>query len=594
MKFARLPKDTPALWLSWLSLGVILLLLGLLAVLALRDLGRGSDVEQQTLREKGSVLIRALESGTRAGMGMRMHHAQLQTLLEEMAWQPGVLYFAVINEQGTIIAHSDPDRSGKTLYDAQEIRGLNVDDEASWRRTVFTDASGEAIPALEIYRHFKPQLPAMGMGHRGHGAMARQGRSEPALLGQALEIFVALDARALDAAQEKERRNALGVFLALGAVLLAAVLAMFWVRRYQRSQALLQDARTVSAEIINNLPVGLIFTDKGNTISVVNPTAAQLLKLNRDTVIGQPAEQCLPASWLGPMVNCRTGGTVLDDPQRLAREEGEALFLSVSMASIVNQQRQFLGTVIIVSDKTELYQLHETIRRKEKLAALGQLAAGVAHEIRNPLSSIKGLAKYFAERAPMEGENWQLAQVMAKEADRLNRVVSELLELVRPTRLALQEIDLNQVVEHSLQLVRQDALTREISLQFTVNPALCRVSADPDRLTQVLLNLYLNAIHAIGQQGSIVVAIARHGDSMLRITVRDSGHGIPSGQLAEIFTPYFTTRADGTGLGLAVVQNIIEQHGGKISVESEPDRGTCFTLELPLQPSLKDNCDDDL
>ena len=231
--------------------------------------------------------------------------------------------------------------------------------------------------------------------------------------------------------------------------------------------------------------------------------------------------------------------------------------------------------------------LQDEMKRKEKLVALGHLAAGVAHEIRNPLSSIKGLAKYFAERASAGGEAHQLAQVMAKEADRLNRVVSELLELVKPTHLALQAVELNTLINHSLQLVSQDANSREIQLRFTANDTLPEIQADPDRLTQVLLNLYLNAIQAIGQHGVISVTASESGAGV-KISVTDSGKGIAADQLEAIFTPYFTTKAEGTGLGLAVVHNIVEQHGGTIQVASQEGKGSTFTLWLPVNITRKD------
>jgi two-component system sensor histidine kinase HydH len=234
-------------------------------------------------------------------------------------------------------------------------------------------------------------------------------------------------------------------------------------------------------------------------------------------------------------------------------------------------------------------QLQVEMNRKEKLMAMGHLAAGIAHEIRNPLSSIKGLAKYFAERTPANGEAHELAQVMAKEADRLNRVVSELLELVKPAHLRLQTVDLNAVIAHSLHLVSQDAASCEIQLHFYPQPGLPRIQADPDRLTQVLLNLYLNAIHAIGRHGTLTVEAREGGAERVKITVADTGKGIAQEQLASIFTPYFTTRAEGTGLGLAVVQNIVEQHGGVIQVSSQPGKGTIFSLWLPIKATCKES-----
>lgn len=287
-------------------------------------------------------------------------------------------------------------------------------------------------------------------------------------------------------------------------------------------------------------------------------------------------------------------------------EAQQAIFIAVDASDLVATQSGekrntliilfALATVLLASVLSFFWYrrylrsrqlLQDEMKRKEKLVALGHLAAGVAHEIRNPLSSIKGLAKYFAERAPAGGEAHQLAQVMAKEADRLNRVVSELLELVKPTHLALQAVDLNTLINHSLQLVSQDANSREIQLRFTANDMLPEIQADPDRLTQVLLNLYLNAIQAIGQHGVISVTASESGAGV-KISVTDSGKGIAADQLEAIFTPYFTTKADGTGLGLAVVHNIVEQHGGTIQVASQEGEGATFTLWLPVNITRKD------
>lgn len=459
MNAMRLSKDSVAVWLSWLLTGLILLLVCLFSALIVRDYGRENEAARQTIQEKGSVLIRALESGARVGMGMRMHHSQLQALLEEMAWQPGVLWFAVTDESGKIIAHSDPRRVGESLYSASTLRELNIGSEERWRRLEKPE------PALEIYRQFRP---LNGGGHHMRMMMRREAAG---LRTQAPQvIFIAFDTRELDADHARSLRNMVIMLCAAGVVMAATLLAQFWFRRYQRSRK----------------------------------------------------------------------------------------------------------------------QLQEATARKEKLVALGHLAAGVAHEIRNPLSSIKGLAKYFAERTPADGEAHQLAQVMAKEADRLNRVVSELLELVRPAHLTYQSVDLNDVITHSLQLISQDAASRAITLAFTAQPALCRIQADPDRLKQVLLNLYLNAVHAIGRDGVITVAVRECGDGRVKVSVADSGNGMTAEQLQAIFTPYFTTKADGTGLGLAVVQNIVEQHGGTIHAESAPGEGALFTLYLPVNGQQKD------
>jgi two-component system sensor histidine kinase HydH len=240
MKIKPLSRDAAAGALSWLLTGTVVLLVMLFSAMIVRDYGRETTAARQTIEEKGSVLIRALESGTRVGMGMRMHHAQLQALLEEMAWQPGVLWFAVTDENGKIIAHSDPQQVGKTLYSPAQMRALAVGEQARWRRL------SEPQPALEIYRHFRPLNPArghhMGMMNRGNSALAQ------ATVPQV--IFIAFDSRELDAAQARGQRNMAIMLGAAALVIAATILAQFWFRRYRRSRKQLLEAMARKEKLV--------------------------------------------------------------------------------------------------------------------------------------------------------------------------------------------------------------------------------------------------------------------------------------------------------------------------------------------------------
>lgn len=258
--------------------------------------------------------------------------------------------------------------------------------------------------------------------------------------------------------------------------------------------------------------------------------------------------------------------------------------LSISASQIRNEDGNYLGNVFILRDLREVRRLQEEVRRKEKLAALGGMAAGIAHEIRNPLSSIKGFAKYFEGQSAEGSEARELAGVMAKEVDRLNRVITELLEFAKPSDLKPRPTDVNALVEHSLRLIRQDAEGRNIRIEFAQDSHLPRVDIDPDRFTQALLNLYLNAIQAMDDGGTLAVRASADGASGIRIEVEDSGKGIPAESLGRIFNPYFTTKPSGTGLGLAIVHKVIEAHGGEIKVKSVPGHGTAFHIFIPQTP----------
>lgn len=576
---------------AWFFVGSVIVLMGIIVTMAIKDLNRGREIEIQTLLDKSSVLIRAFESGTRTGMGLRWRHEQRQILLEEMAYQPGILYLAVTDASGKVLAHSNPKLIGTQLYSPQDIDALKVSLNEQWRLTTYIDEQGNRENSFEVYRFFKPLK--RGPAHRGHMMNMRQPPNHmgndviPDNEGEANIVFTAFDTTALEAAQAKDIRNT-AIFLSILLLLaLASLLALFWARRYQHSSQQLQDSKAFSSEIISNLPLGLITTDAFNQISVVNHAAELMLGNSAYQLTGQNIRSALPVEWNQLAENSRNHQPIIEQEIDYVFADGQILPLSISVAKIINDSGSFLGNLFIFRDMRELRRLQEEIRRKEKLAAIGNLAAGVAHEIRNPLSSIKGFAKYFEGRSAQGSEEQELAKVMAKEVDRLNRVITELLDLVRPVDLRIKSVDINEVIEHSLYLIRQDAEVKNIAIHFDANPQLPLIEIDPDRFTQALLNLYLNAIQAIGSGGTLNVIVKSISGSGLKISVQDSGKGIPPEDLANIFNPYFTTKASGTGLGLAVVQKVIEQHQGKITVTSNPQSGTHFDMTIPLEHKVK-------
>ena len=217
----------------------------------------------------------------------------------------------------------------------------------------------------------------------------------------------------------------------------------------------------------------------------------------------------------------------------------------------------------------------------EESRPLGSLAAGMAHEIRNPLSSIKGFATYFRERYRDIPEDRDTADILIQEVDRLNRVITQLLEFARPLTLRQVPVDLAEVAERALQVVSGEAREKGISLKTRLPRDLPKVPADPDRLQQVFLNLYLNALAAMEPGGVLTTAASAAPDGTVRLQVTDTGAGIPEEDLGRVFDPYYTTKASGTGLGLAIVHKIVEAHGGDIRLESVPGRGTTVSVRIP-------------
>jgi two-component system sensor histidine kinase HydH len=254
------------------------------------------------------------------------------------------------------------------------------------------------------------------------------------------------------------------------------------------------------------------------------------------------------------------------DVLTLAMAGGLVLALTFAGAATIFWRRKVAG-------------LEAEVVRQERLAALGQLAAGVAHEIRNPLSSIKGFATYFGAKFEPGSKDRELAEVMVGEVERLNRVVGELLDLTRPSSLRLAPTLPAELVRHALQLVEGDCLAKGIGVQTRL-AAVPAHPLDADRMLQALLNLLLNAIQAMPRGGTLTVSAQQVRDR-LELRVADTGEGIPVEDQNKIFDPYFTTRNQGTGLGLATVRAIVEAHGGRVRVASDVGRGTEMILDLP-------------
>jgi len=232
--------------------------------------------------------------------------------------------------------------------------------------------------------------------------------------------------------------------------------------------------------------------------------------------------------------------------------------------------------------REEIELLHRTqMSRAEHFATLGELAAGLAHEIRNPLAGIAGVVEIIGRDLPASSPARAVVKDVRIEIAQINRILTDLLQTARPHPPAIRRSNLNTTVEHAVMLARQQALSRPIEITFTKNPALPEIEHDSDQIHQVLLNLLLNAIQAIEGTGQIRVDIEARGDSAAMI-VSDTGRGIPSEHLPNIFRPFYTTKGNGTGLGLSLARRIVEQHHGRIEVTSAVGKGSKFVVSLPF------------
>ncbi len=238
------------------------------------------------------------------------------------------------------------------------------------------------------------------------------------------------------------------------------------------------------------------------------------------------------------------------------------------------------GVVVVFQDLTVLRRMEEQMRRNERLAAVGVLAAGLAHEIRNPLSSMSGSIELLKADLPAGAEQARLMAIVLRETERLDRLIDDFLRFARPAPLRVGEVMLDRLVREAAELFQHDPAATGCEVAIDV-PGGATGFGDEGQLRRALLNLLLNAAQAMEGQGRIGVSLVC-GDGRARLSVSDDGPGIPEEDLDRIFDPFYTTREKGTGLGLALVYRTVEAHGGHVEVRSEPGAGSTFTMDLPM------------
>lgn len=554
------------------TLGAALVLVFGVVLLTGLSLDRTQTAMVRFLAEKGVALVTALESGVRSGTRSRTG-IRLQYLVEELADRPDVRFIAVTMPDGTILAHSNPARVGEVLntrggreLGAETIAALRPSETPSW---AIIDMEGSR--AFVVFKTFHPKVKG-------------EGRQDEPMVGPLPYVFLGLDLAPLEVAQAQNRERA--VLLGAG-VLLAGMLALLglhaveWVRSSRRGQRV---AEALAEELAVALPDGLVVFDAKGRITRMNKAALTLLGMEAPAkgkaFLGRKPAEVLPSA-LAELAAKLLQEPVLPDTEIILRHGEEQQYISVRGGHVNEGYEGRLGSLMFLRDLTGVRRLEAEVRRREKLAAVGNLAAGVAHELRNPLSSIKGYATYFGGRFPEGSADREAAQVMVKEVERLNRAIGDLIGLSRPTDIRPRMTGMRRLIEDTLRLIGQDAANHKVAIRFDAPEVLPDVAIDPDRMRQVILNLCLNGLEAMPDGGELFLSLHPEPDA-LRLEIRDTGMGIAPDALPHIFDPYFTTKGQGTGLGLATVHKIMEAHGGSISVTSEPGQGAVFRLLLPL------------
>lgn len=350
------------------------------------------------------------------------------------------------------------------------------------------------------------------------------------------------------------------------------------------------------ALIVENVGEAVIALDPQERISLFNPAAQTMTGMSEKQCLGRRFSECFGhQKVLCSLVekSLSAGRSISDHETVELKNAKKNLPVSATVSPLFTADGIQQGAVLIMRDLTQIRTLEDAIRRADRLSMVGTMAAGLAHEIKNPLGGIKGAAQLLQMELEEGSSLGEYPQVMIRETERVNRIIEELLDLSRPRQASSSEVNIGRILNEIILLQRQAFAEKEVRFNVYLDPSIPSIRGDGNLLTQLFLNLIKNAGEAVEPGGQVQITSRIDSDyhlsapgeravPLVNILIEDNGPGIPQELRERIFTPFYTTKSGGTGLGLATCQKIVVDHGGLLNVKARKDGGTCFSVSLPL------------
>ncbi|MEN6637960.1 MAG: ATP-binding protein [Smithella sp.] len=543
----------------WVAISAIAVLAVILSLMIFMQFQQRKDQAVTLFVEKGATLIQSFEAGLRDRLNRDEDMFYLRKLLMETAQQPDIDYMIVTDSKGQILADSDPSMLGRPYGLDLDMKKIAGNLEVRWRQA----ANPEGAGTFEVYRGFSPRRAGDGKGDR-----------RPSV------VFVGFNMEKIEKASREDTIRTVTRALVLVLIGSLAIVSLFLVQAYRLARSSLSRITVFSEALVKHMPIGLLAVDKHGRIVACNEQANEFFTGSCPEATGREAGDLLPVpfSMVLDKINDQTA-LIEEDIAISSEKDGNQMWEVVAAAFADDDVHE--GKILLARNVTAIRQLEQEVARSRHLNAIGSLAAGVAHEIRNPLSSIKGFAVYFKQRLSGNKEDEETADIMIAETERLNRVISQLIEFARPLTLKREPTSLTDLVRHTIRLVEAEAKKNAVEIDVKAGENLPQADIDPDKIKQVLLNIFLNALSAMPAGGRLLLELSAQKDWM-DVAVSDTGSGIKEEDLPRIYDPYFTSKPAGTGLGLAVVQKIMDAHGGLVQMESKAGSGTKVTLRFSL------------
>lgn len=363
--------------------------------------------------------------------------------------------------------------------------------------------------------------------------------------------------------------------------------SLLYLSEQEKSAALVR-LKDFSENIIESINIGLAAVDPVGTITNWNSALEELLSISRDKAVNYDINEIFEADLINTIqAAIGNSGWQVSEVHNVYRykinsRDGRELVVNISISPLVTKDSQLAGTLLLIEDITARVRLEEQLRETDKLSSIGLLAAGVAHEVNTPLTGISSYTQMLLAQTPTTDSKFTILEKIKRQTLRASEIVNNLLNFSRTGNVEFGELDINKVLEDTIQLLEPQFRNTQISLERAYGEDLPSTIGNPSKLQQVFMNLLINARDAMPQGGQLTI-LTQYREGSIMIEVADTGIGIAADNIAKIYDPFFTTKGvgQGTGLGLAVSYGIIQEHKGRIFVESKPGEGTCFHIKLP-------------
>ncbi len=549
------------------------LLTAILAVATVKNSNRSQKLMELSFLRQGTTMIHAFEAGTRTSMLFRNStgHNPLEDLATEVLEDKGIAFIRIVDEDNAVIVlEGNIPQAILKQYASLKMLGEGPVYSISWPDNIF-----------EISKQFNPVAASL------HGMSMMEKRWEQWNLafkpkGQ-MSISVGFYTNEYQETRQQDLYHTIFMLVMLLLLFFAGVYFLFLYQRMRVTHATLLNTQLYANNVLESIPDSLITLDQQGHVVSCNRNAETLLNSRSLDIIGKNILEIFPAC---PPETLTAQNEVIEMDTELPVANSKAVPIKMGSAQLKDHQGKKIGRVLVMRDVGEIRLMEQQLEQSRRLAALGAMAAGIAHEVRNPLGTLRGLAHFFGSEDGASDACKEYSKFMISEVDRLNQLVTDLLQFGAPREIHFDKVDVAVMVGKIVTLLEKDLAVKKISFvqKYEDNTELY---GDTDLLLQTLLNLLKNSIQATPPGGTISLDIGCAGDSC-RIVVSDTGTGMSKETESKIFDPFFTTKKSGNGLGLAVSHRIVERHNGFFEINSMVNVGTTITMVLPKKERKND------